>query len=152
MLIFKVELTLTDEDGNLRKSCEDREERKNYVTELIVDFNDKLPEGINLYLARKGKEDATMYAVVEMSSLLSSVEDYVRDLMYRLKWEGEIVSMKEATISAFGRSIRTCSYVDDSGEVLSRYGIEDISMSLSRHGKEILISNSMDREKRISLP
>ena len=140
MLIFKVDWVSNDDEAKVRRSSDDREEMKRNIIELILDFNEDLPEGIDVYLGRKMTTEAAFYVVVENDTIISDVEHYVEKLADALSWRGDIVSIKEITLGAFGRMVRTSSYIDEANDVLAKYGIEDISMSLARHGTEILIS------------
>ena len=151
MLFFKVDWVLTDDEPKVRKSTEDREEIKRIVTEQVLDFNEDLPEGIDIYLSRKLPSEAVFHVVLENDAMIEDIEHYVGQLAENLSWHGDIISMKEVTIGAFGRTVRTSSYIEEANDVLAKYGIEDISMSLARHGTELLISESKDKESSMAL-
>ena len=151
MLIFKVDWVSNDDEAKVRRSSDDREEMKRNIIELILDFNEDLPEGIDVYLGRKMTTEAAFYVVVENDTIISDVEHYAKKLADALSWRGDIVSIKEITLGAFGRMVRTSSYIDEANDVLAKYGIEDISMSLARHGTEILISDTKDRETSMDI-
>jgi len=151
MLFFKVDWVSTDEEPKVRKSTEDREEIKRIIIEQVLDFNEDLPEGIDIYLSRKSPSEAVFHVVLENDAMIDDIEHYVGQLVETLSWHGDIISMKEVTIGAFGRMVRTSSYIEEANDVLAKYGIEDISMSLARHGTELLISESKDKESSMAL-
>jgi len=151
MLFFKVDWVSTDDEPKVRKSSEDREEIKRLIAEQIIDFNEDLPEGIDIYLSRKMASEAIFHVVLENDALIANIEHYIGNLTENLSWRGDIISMKEVTIGAFGRMVRTSSYIEEANDVLAKYGIEDISASLARHGTELLISEGKDMESSMAL-
>ena len=139
MMIFQAEFS---SDDILRKSrCvgDERETTQKQLTDQLLDFNEGLPNGIDIYLSRLRLTEAIFHVVLEDETLLTDIERYISDLTDALSWNGEVSDIQEITIGSFGRMTRTSSFIEEHNELLAKYGLEDLPMQLGRHGVEIII-------------
>jgi len=148
MIVLKVEFTANENILEREQTIyEKRETMTHELTDIIYDYNKELPNGIKVYLYNIRSKTAKFDVIIENNGFLANIHKYIKDFTDMMEWNGEITNIEEITLKSLKGDIQRTNYIDNSSEILSKCGMEDIRMYLERHGEEKVFTDSLTKEK-----